>query len=134
VRNVGGPGHPAPFGEHWHGQHHIIEVGHSAAVRVVTNEDITVLDIVWAGMLKQDLFDRLVQHADKGRDAGSGTGDVTVGVGDAGAHVQHLIDHRAHRRFAHGGEHLVGNGLQRVLDNVAGEDVECMHGDNPVSR
>ena len=79
---------------------------------IVADEHVAVFDVAGAGMLEQDLFDRLVHHPDKGRDAGTGAGDLAVGVGDAGTHVQHFINNRAHRRLAHGGEHLVGNGLQ----------------------
>ena len=52
-------------------------------------------------ILLQDALDRLVEHADEGRDAGARPGQLAVPVGDAGAHVEHFVDDRAHGRVAH---------------------------------
>ena len=81
-------------------------------------EDVARLDVAGLVVLADNHLHGLVEHADKRRYARPRGGKVALGVEDAGAHVKHLVDDRAHRRLAHGGEHFVGGGLQRVLDDL----------------
>ena len=126
MRDVGGPRDDLAIGEDRLGQDDVVEMGDPAIVRVVGDEDVAGLDAArtaGAAVDRQDAFDGLVEHADERRDAGARTGDLAIAVGDAGSHVQHLVDDRAHRRLAHRGEHLVGGGLQRVLHDLQGDRV-----------
>ena len=90
---------------------------HAAVVRVIGDKDVARLDVARLVELFENPLDGLVQHADEGRDAGAGAGQLAVPVGDAGAHVEHFVDDRAHGGVAHGREHLVGRRLQRALDD-----------------
>jgi hypothetical protein len=58
-----------------------------------------------------DPFHRLVEHTNKGGDAGAGRGKIAVAVGDARAHVEHLVDDGAHRGLPERCEHLVADRL-----------------------
>src|SRR5262249_54100645 len=102
-------------------KHDVVEVGHSAEVRIVRGEDVSRADVV--GVQLDHPLHRLVEHADEGGDAGSRRGKVALAVGDARAHVEHLVDDRAHRRLAERGEHLVGDRLQRALDDLERDSV-----------
>ena len=106
--DVGSPGHDFAFGKDRHGQHHVIQMGDPAVVGIVGDEDITRFNVGRLIKLLHYLFDRLIEDADEGRDAGPGTGYLTMPVGDAGTHIEHFVDNCAHGGPAHRGEHFVG--------------------------
>ena len=124
----GGPGDKRAVDKDRHGENDVIKMGDAAVIRVVDGEDIPRGDaalIVFA----QDRLHCLVKHADESGNSRPGRRDFAVGVGDASAEIENFIDDRAHRRLAHRREHLVGNGLERVLDDVEGDRVlDRLHG------
>ena len=117
-----GPGDERAVDEHRHGENDVVEMRDPAVVRIVDGEHVAGRE-ARGTVLAQDRLHRLVEHADERGNAGAGCGDLAVGVGDAGAEIEHLVDDRAHRRLAHRGEHLVGDGLERVLDDVESDGV-----------
>src|SRR6202007_2287609 len=100
-----------------HREDDVVQVGDAAVVGVVGREHVARLDAVGPVEL-DDPLDGLVEDADEGGDAGARGGEVAGAVGDGGAHVEDLVDDRAHRRLAERGEHLVADRLQRALDDL----------------
>ena len=94
-------------GEDRHREHDVVQVRDAAVERVVGDEHVAGPDRRRRAVQLDDPLDRLVEHADERRDAGARRGQVAVAVGDGGAHVEHLVDDRAHRRLAQHREHLV---------------------------
>jgi hypothetical protein len=125
VRDVGRPGHELAVGEHGHGQDDVVEVRDAAVVGVVGHVDVALAD-ARARVELEDPPHRLVEHADERGDPGAAGGELPVRVGDPRAHVEHLVDDRAHRGAPHRGEHLVGRGLQARLDDLQRDRVEVL--------
>ncbi len=123
--DIGGPGDQAPLGEDRHCQNQVVQVGDAAVIGIVGDEHVAGANVVSVEFFQHHLH-RLVEHTDKGRDTGARRGNAPLGIGDAGAHVEHLVDDRAHRRLAHRREHLVGSGLKRVLDDLFGDRIVCV--------
>ena len=88
------------LGEDRHDDDDVVQVGDAAVIRIVGGEDVAGLDVAGLVELRDDHLHRLVQHADEGRNAGAGAGEIAARIQNAGAHVQHLVDDRAHRRLA----------------------------------
>src|SRR5581483_9009939 len=109
-------------GEDRHRKDDVVQVRDAAVVGVVRRKDVPGADA--AGFVQLDHpLDRLVEDADERRDPGARRGEVPLGVGDRGAEVEDLVDDRAHRRLAERGEHLVGDRLERALDDLEGDRI-----------
>ena len=111
------PRHQLVAGEHRQHEHDVVEVGDAAVERIVGDEQVAGPDALRRMELEHALH-RLVEHADERGDSGAGGGDVAGAVGDSRARVEHLVDDRAHRGLAQGGEHLVADRLERALDDL----------------
>ena len=122
VRDVGCPGDDLAVREHGHREHDVVQVRDAAVVGVVGREDVAVADLLGRVELEHPLHG-LVEHAYERRDPSAARRQAPLRVGHAGAHVEHLVDDRAHRRPAHGGEHLVAGRLQARLDDLEGDGV-----------
>src|SRR5262249_10481864 len=96
---------------------------HAPVERIVGREDVTGPDLARRTVELDDPLHRLVEHADERWNACSRRGEVPVAVGDAGAHVEHLVDDCAHRRLPERGEHLVADRVTPVLDVLQGDRV-----------
>ena len=121
MRDVRRPRDELVVREDGHRQDDVVQVRDAAVEGIVRGEDVAGADVVAVQL--DDPLDGLVEHADEGGDAGARRGEVPLAVGDAGAHVEHLVDDRAHRRLAERGEHLVADRLQRAVDDLEGDRV-----------
>ena len=115
VRDVRGPRDELARREHRQREHDVIQMRDAAVERIVRDVNVARADLV---VQLEDPPHRLVEHADERRDACTGRREVALGVGDAGAHVEHLVDDCAHRRLPQRGEHLVARRLHGALDDL----------------
>ena len=68
----------SPLGEDRHREHDVVQVGDAAVEGIVGDEDVARADLARAPLQLDDALHRLVEHADEGRDAGAGGGEVAV--------------------------------------------------------
>jgi len=131
VRDVRRPRDELAGREDGQREDHVVEVRDAAVVRVVRDEDVARAELAPAAVQLDDPLHRLVEAADEGGNARARGREIPVRVGDARAHVEHLVDDRAHRRPAHGAEHLVARRLQRALDDLQRDLVRSRGADRP---
>src|SRR5207302_8855911 len=85
--------------------------------------------VEWMDVCRRDVCDdgtHTVRGDDEqGWNAGPRAREPPLTVGDRHAEVEHLVDDRAHRRLAHGREHLVRNGIERALDDLDGHEIKA---------
>ena len=136
VRDIRGPRYDAPFGEHRHCDHDVVQVRHAAAIRIVGGEHVARQNVAGFVEFRYEHFDGFVENPDECRNAGSGRRQFALRIHHAGAHVQDFVDYRAHRRLFHRGEHFVGGRLERVLDYFKRELIigRTGHFRSPVDR
>ena len=125
VRDVRRPRNQLGLGEHGQCEHDIVQVSDAAERRVVGDKDVAGRD--FGGMQLEDPLHRLVEHADEGRDSGAGGGEIAVAIGDAGPHVEHLVDDRAHCRLAQRCDHLLARRPDRALDDLERDRIGREH-------
>ena len=114
-------------GEDRHRDDDVVEMGDAAVIGIVGGEDVARARCRPACRTCATMtFTALSSTPMKAGMPAPDEASVALGVGDAGAHVEHLVDDRAHRRLPHGGEHLVGGRLQRVLDDFQRDRVVCV--------
>ena len=117
VRDIGRPRDALALGENRHRQHNVVQMRHAAVEGVVRGEDVAWADRVSLVQL-DDPGHRLVEHADEGGNPCARGREVPLTVRDPRAHVEHLVDDRAHRGLAERREHLVADRLERALDDL----------------
>src|SRR6266516_6210575 len=91
VRDVRRPRDELAGREDGQREDHVVEVRDAAVVRVVRDEDVARAELAPAAVQLDDPLHRLVEAADEGGNARARGREIPVRVGDARAHVEHLV-------------------------------------------
>ena len=102
----------------------------AALVRDVRREHVALAHAREA-VLAQDALHLRPERAREEREAVGLRDDLRIGVGDAAGEVEHLVDDRAHARAGEHHTHLVGRGVQLLLDDLDGEGIEALDDVSP---